>query len=681
MSQGLTVSQDLNVSQGLDTYDSLSLSPTQLDAGIRLTQAHEEHGVRWVILQAQMQSGKTETYLFDACERLRLHFVKHVVIFSGNAETNLKDQLKKEVLGLTGSKFYGKYEIYLEEIIGLSTRERRPILELIKTNIQVVWGTELKHYTGPTTNTLFIWEESHHAQNINNCPSKFLHNIGISADGDISILKEKNNFVVSISATPFSELSDTHHMGQSKMVVIMAPGINYVSVKTIRDSGRLKGYSKLSEGLQCALSTPHNSPMYAIIRITNKNEETIKSAISRSGWKYVIFDSLSKGEEKVIGENVWNNMDKQPEQDTVILIRGKCRMGKNLEKSHVLFVFETVSNSNTDTVLQGLLGRVCGYSDGSKRIDVWINSKIINSGEIDKYIDMTDGNNIMPQKAMNLVKERISKNVPIIPIKIVCPSSSLKNKETIVTHIYNSFTCKNGVINKNPERESQALLEKIDDAYSNQSYFKLHYLSKNKQGKEKKSYKGLLNKILNGFKNEIASHLGSGCGIDSEGTEINVWIPGDDENIEEKDVIYITAHVPNFNTQNIPKTTQRETFAHGLGDELNVNGNGSFAIELSAETVRSVENMREELDFIINLSLSRPNSNKRINSNGNGNDKEKNKGIIINKEVLTAISPKGVIWKELNQKYGVNVSIVKSRGAVPKVIKDAGLLRLAAIEW
>ena len=49
--------------------------------------------IRWTTLLAQMQSGKTEAYLLVACEMLRISRVESVVVFSGNAETDLKDQL------------------------------------------------------------------------------------------------------------------------------------------------------------------------------------------------------------------------------------------------------------------------------------------------------------------------------------------------------------------------------------------------------------------------------------------------------------------------------------------------------------------------------------------------------------------------------------------------------------
>ena len=131
-----------------EVYDSLVLSSQQIDAGMQIIRCfmEEDQGIRWAILLAQMQSGKTETYLFVCCELIRLDLVMEVVIFSGNAETDLREQLKKEVLGLGDAKFYGKYDLYLEEVVGLGSRQRRPIMDIVKTHIIVLWGTELNKH-------------------------------------------------------------------------------------------------------------------------------------------------------------------------------------------------------------------------------------------------------------------------------------------------------------------------------------------------------------------------------------------------------------------------------------------------------------------------------------------------------------------------------------------------------
>jgi hypothetical protein len=233
--------------------------------------------IRWTVLLAQMQSGKTEAYLLVACEMLRIGRVENVVVFSGNAETDLKDQLVEIVSG-GNHKFWRKYERYMEEVLGVDRDAAQDYIDTLKLKFQIVWGTELKKYSGPTREVLWIWEESHYAQTIGQCPDKFLRNIGISADGDFTDLEDKDNYVVSVSATPFSELSDAHHHVQNKAVSYMRPGAGYTSVKNIRDSGRLRQFESVAIGLTNALSLPHASPKYAIVRITNKNEEIVNDS-------------------------------------------------------------------------------------------------------------------------------------------------------------------------------------------------------------------------------------------------------------------------------------------------------------------------------------------------------------------------------------------------------------------
>ena len=72
---------------------------------------------RWAILMAQMQSGKTDTFLFIAAEMIRLDLVKNVVIFSGNADTMLKAQIVNIATEqvVAEKSFYIKYRIYLKQ--------------------------------------------------------------------------------------------------------------------------------------------------------------------------------------------------------------------------------------------------------------------------------------------------------------------------------------------------------------------------------------------------------------------------------------------------------------------------------------------------------------------------------------------------------------------------------------
>ena len=274
-----------------DQYDPNLLSKQQLSAGKKILTNFNCY-YRWILLMAQMQSGKTETFLFTAAEMIRDEQIENVVIFSGNSETDLKTQLKDEVEGNKKSKFYRKYNRYLREDKGLEEDERTDIIDKIKCQINIVWGTELKKYSGPCENTLFIWEESHYAQTLKQCPDNFLKKVGIAANGDKCLLSEKGNYVLSISATPFSEICNIYNQNQNKGFVIMEPGTNYNSVEKMVENNRIKYYSSIRNGLITALNTPHVGQKYAIVRITPKNDKEVEAIIRENNWKMVYFNSI-----------------------------------------------------------------------------------------------------------------------------------------------------------------------------------------------------------------------------------------------------------------------------------------------------------------------------------------------------------------------------------------------------
>ena len=97
---------------------------------------------RWVLLFAQMQSGKTDTFLLVACEMLRLERIQNISIFSGNSETDLREQLESQIKTYD-SKFNIKYRNYLKDNQG---PEIEPILNRIISKamrqIKIVWGSK-----------------------------------------------------------------------------------------------------------------------------------------------------------------------------------------------------------------------------------------------------------------------------------------------------------------------------------------------------------------------------------------------------------------------------------------------------------------------------------------------------------------------------------------------------------
>jgi hypothetical protein len=654
-----------------EPYDPNALSVQQRGAGNEIF-AKFVCDFRWTILFAQMQSGKTETYLFVACEMLRQKFVKTVVIFSGNAETELKAQLTNVD---KRNRFYRKYRNFLRRNVPGMTEDRiEDAHELVGavSSIQVYWGTELKKYRGPTQNTLFIWEESHFAQSVQQCPDKFLRDVGISANGDEDVLRQQGNYVLSISATPFSEYSDNHHLDQGKEMVRMEPGVGYNSVAIMKETGRVISFETVEEGLAQACTMPHNTPKWGIVRITTKNEDLVRATAATHGYSVVMFDSFV---DCVIDGEVKTDLSflkQAPTRDTIILLRGKCRMGKELDKEHILFCFETAKSSATDTVLQGLLGRCCGYFH-STTIVVFLHKDIANNGELQRYIDMTNGQLIIPTKGRNIDMCKHLRS--IIPIKVSRGRITVARKQDMKTHlsadIVSAFNAGN-IVNFN----SAGDLEKIKAIVDNpETRFVVRFLETTK-----KTYATVPAEITTSITDRTPVELSPGCWTAEN--EITLWVVGANGGGLTQGDVYVDCRLNDDAA--VPQTTKKEVFAHARENGTTGLANGSFSLSLRPETAFTVEEMRSDLLDIIELSLNTRLSNTRsVNSNQDFHTKIC-KGICVTEPVLKSLMKGGAIFTEVKAKYtdvGITLRVSKASGVVPQVLKQAGLVRLTEIAW
>ena len=414
------------------TYDCTRFSKQQISAAKEVIDHFENGPSRWVLLFAQMQSGKTDTFLLVGCEMLRREKINKIIVFSGNSETDLRDQLIKQI-DSDESKFYIKYRNYLQTI-GTLDEDVEDIIAKSIDQTEILWGPDLlKKRKHQDRKTLFIWEESHYAQSLNNRPKKFMEMVGISADGTID--PHSGKYGLSVSATPFSELVDNIQKDQHKPIVYLRPGEGYRGVHDIITNGQLHTFTDVNHGLTTALKyTNPTDPKYAVIRSSCKNIQAIKKILVDANWTFVEYDSKTKDTR---GETTWNSMGTKPKRHTAILIKERCRMGKNVDKSHLLFVFEPVIDTKTDTALQGLLGRVCGYSKGSADVHVWVSEKLMTSQELINYTKtvktITDPNAqlIIPNRGTNLVPKSSNQynKCPLLPIKIKLPGEDLPQYE------------------------------------------------------------------------------------------------------------------------------------------------------------------------------------------------------------------------------------------------------------
>jgi hypothetical protein len=378
-------------------------------AAARTILEHYTNMRRWVILLAQMQSGKTDTYVLVAFELLRRKMVNQVVIFAGFQDKKLVEQLKDIAPSLA------LYQEFMEHDLCMSLGERTQTAQGFKKRFRVLCGADLEQPAKTSaSDVLYIWDESHYAQNVQNRPYHFLKSVKISPDGESC---GSNRLFLSVSATPFSELCDAIHEKQPKQIVKMTPGEGYVGVGFLYRNGNINPVQRWDQDLPVhicrQLSDP--TPKYSIVRIRGESDIAKAIAIAVScRIDYEVYDAQHKSQTKRTHDSSkmqsFASLKIQPLRHKVVFIRGMLRMGKRIPKKHMSFVMETSNKAKTDVLLQGLIGRMCGYHS-NLQVKIFVGGNVFRKGndglhEIDRYIKMMDGNlnvSLVPRCATNLV--------------------------------------------------------------------------------------------------------------------------------------------------------------------------------------------------------------------------------------------------------------------------------------
>ena len=698
----------------MTTFDHTCDISDMAIAAISETMECYASGTRASILFAQMQSGKTKAFLLLAGEMLRTSMVEHVVIFTGNRERELKKQLQTEVKGNEKERSF--FDIYYWRHLGKNTDilagldpwdQQEFIQQEFKNKVTIVWGTDLikKASRIPTSNTLFIFEESHFAQTVGQSPSKFLNEIGLPANGDASMLEEKNNYICSISATPFSELCDNGNFGQSKKVVAMAPGNGYRGVKWLKETGKIIGYENWETSLRNALYTKKAENNWAIIRVRgNEQMEIAEQICQRAEWEVKKYDQENS---EIVG---MKELEQKPSVPTIVILRERCRMGTVVPKNHLSFLFETSATSKTDTLLQGLLGRACGYHTNDSLV-VYVNRELLNSGEIDTYLGFCDGNDkSVPSNAKNVVKEDDlyraytskdgKKMYPVIPIHIpkrcITVSTKPRDRPLLIGDIINNLVVDEEVTqnNQNPEPITQKIISELealnqsraDQEPDSQLKINLHRLI----GKDNKTFKDIPGKILEAINFKKPARLGSGCGgwslyhvdkpiegMETESFYLCCYLELTDEQLDELKSKKIE--------NSLPATTGAEIFRYKnfLETGETETTNGGFCYALKPETSTNEDTMRETIRECILRSKETETHlvvSNRINSIRQPGF-EKYTGIYLSFEVYESILFGGKIYTDIKEVFGVTLKVKHSRGRPTTNMPQGCAVRLAEISW
>lgn len=314
------------------------------------------------MVYAKTQSGKTGTmnYFIKIFTQINDIPIENIFILTPLSDIDWLDQTKRRTPESLHKNIYhrGTFKKMLNEIKG-----KKNILLLI----------DEVHIASKEGQSLYkMFQESR------------LYNKQYLLENDIKI--------VEFSATPGDTLYDLQIWKSHSNIEKMIPGDNYIDINDIASENRLFEYKDLCcydkklKKVNYDIAFPNILelfrtiqsfliPRYHIIRTPGGYEGTIvKDNLKRIFNDYV--DYYKYDSESDI-KNINEMLNKKPSKHTVILIKGKLRCAKTLNKKYIGVLYERyAANPKMSAILQGLAGRATGYHTNNSII-VFSNKKMI----------------------------------------------------------------------------------------------------------------------------------------------------------------------------------------------------------------------------------------------------------------------------------------------------------------
>jgi hypothetical protein len=359
--------------------------PPQQEATETMIAIFQEGQILYVLFRAPLQSGKTGTYQYLIRILLQMDMIDQAYITCGSNEIQLRDQVIQDV-----KEWHGE--------------------GALNQTVHVVFRQDFKKVNMVTRRVLIVNDESHLDCQKDQQLHKFLHRHGLSMAGTTDMMRQNQVYMVSVSATPFAEESVMVH-GHSHpkaMVCLDVPANYYGPMEYHRDGLLRETFSVLTNDgattFRDEVQRAWGRNKYVILRIResavasrqakrqtlpqeaqNNGQlppthaegvlELIKSLVSRTpGARILRFTSqYTKERQQVAINRVEANahftrygrripsLEVAPRVPTVILLDSRIRCGKRIHKAHIGMVWDSATKSKTDVILQGLLGRMCGY--------------------------------------------------------------------------------------------------------------------------------------------------------------------------------------------------------------------------------------------------------------------------------------------------------------------------------
>ena len=675
----------------------------------------------FTILLAQMQSGKTGTYLFTALEMVRLGLVKNVAIICGSSDTSLRAQARDDLL--LAFKSFQRETMVAGDMEGA--------IRLTDATIGVHFSQDLHKLGEISEETLVIHDESHMAQSKNNIPFKLFYqknNLDKALMGDFSELKKKHCYILGVSATPFSEIVANKKVQKeewtseesaflhgvelsSKNFYFMKPGSGYIGVTELLGMGCIKFEAENIKASDCAhvasvlkKNSPKYHQRYVVVRTmcAEKDSDMMRTIASTTGCDYVsVFG----------GEGSLEFMKVQPLKTTLVHICGKFRMGQVVPKQYIAMVYEQSKHPNADTILQGLLGRMCGYRGNGAHTDVEIYVSAMAEGLVRKYSHAWQ-EGVMDElstvtKAMNLggvrrknggmiVQDKDgNKHIKTVPIKFSFSmierdngGSVPKFRSITSNDIKNLFEDHPELIEDNPDKEEIMKLLGLGRKTHSHEAFLASESSKIKSAKYFEILEDSVNRKDRVNVSTYAQKVGKRTTAEFERAPLSLF-GSKGKNGNENGTCYLMGYV-RYNqdihgpeSEEIAAVDPKCNYVPGIvqmeDDTILDDVNGGQIIKFSLDTADDPDSLQTELEQAILRTIENSptyveGATRAIHSLF---DKETRlyEGIRLDKQIYTEEMIKS-IKDSLDRKYSVSLVFKKSRGRQPK-----DQIKFSSISW
>ena len=274
------------------------------------------------------------------------------------------------------------------------TRER--FIDMIRPNIFHRNSIEkFREILEKQNDLLIFFDEVHIANELKNEIGKTFLSCGLL---NINNLIERNIKIIQISATPDIALSELYEWDETNynVSIIKSPD-NYIGIQKLLDNNQIFEYKSLldinnvKEIRQIIEIKYGNNFKYHLLRVQTN---AIDNELTMNNIKAVFDDDKEKNlflirnyyiDEETDSSEDLNDiyLDYKPNKHTIIIIKEKIRCSYTINKTHIGILYERKAETvfqNETTIIQGFLGRACGYYDNSNRnIIIYTNLNIVHN--------------------------------------------------------------------------------------------------------------------------------------------------------------------------------------------------------------------------------------------------------------------------------------------------------------